>query len=437
MRHRSGSVAGLGMAAITTVLALLMPSGGAVATGAAPPDRPTTTRATTHLLTPAHGPRVSPRFFGMHVPRLAEELPDAPVGAVDLTTNGVYWPTLEPSPGGWDFSRLDAVLAQARADGVTPLVVLGGTPAFHSTSAETPSWPSVPRMSAWKAFVTAVTAHVAATHAGAVDYQIWPEPNVPNNFTGTPQQMADLVAAAAGIIHRTSADATVVAPAMVLRFRGERRFMTEFFDAEVRGTPVGDLVDAVGVDPYPLEQGTPEDALALVRNAQRSLAAAGVTAPVWSLEINYGVPTGGVTSAAPMPPRTQAAYVIRTYVTSAAAGVRRVYWLGWMRYYALAVSMVQSDGVTPTAAGRAFARVHDWLVGRRARGCTHDRTSGVYACTFVRNGSTSRIYWVASGTAKVRVPAGARRVQRMTGAVSRVRPGDPVRVTGAPVLVYR
>ena len=424
---------GLGMVVVTAVLALLVPPQGAVASGAPAAHRRTTSQA----VTPARAPRVSPRFFGMHVPALAREFPDAPVGAVDLTTNGVYWPTLEPSAGVWDFSRLDATLAQARAHGVRPLVVLGGTPAFHSTTTQSPSWPSVPSMSAWKAFVTAVTTHVAATHTGVVDYQIWPEPNVPNNFTGTPQQMADLVAAAARIIRSASPDATVVAPAMVLRFRGERRFMNQFFAAKVHGTPVGDLVDAVGVDPYPLEGGTPEDALTLVRNAQRSLARAGVTAPVWTLEINYGVPAGGVTPAAPMPARTQAAYVVRTYVTSAAAGVRRVYWLGWFGYYSLGVQMVGSDGVTPTAAGRAFALVHDWLVGHRARGCTLEPTSGVYTCTFVKAGRVSHVYWTAHGAARVHVPAGARRVERTTGAVSRVRPGDRLRVTGAPVLVHR
>lgn len=435
MRRKRGSAArsGVMVGVVATALVLWGAPGGAVSLGAAPADLRTTVQA----ITPTRAPRVTARFFGMHAPALASRFPGAPVGAVDLTTNGVYWPTLEPAPGVWDFSRLDAVLAQARANAATPLLVLGGTPAFHSTSSAIPSWPSVPRMSDWKAYVTAVVAHVSATYASAIDYQIWPEPNVLNNFTGTPQQMADLVAAAAYIIHRTSPSATVVAPAMVLRFRSERRFMREFFDAKVHGTPVGDLVDVVGVDPYPLEDGTPEDAFALTRGAQRSLEQAAVDAPVWSLEINYGVPAGGVTSAAPMPARTQASYVIRTYVLNAAGGVRRVYWLGWMRYYSLGIQMVESDGATPTAAGRAFARVHDWLIGRRPHGCTYDRASGVYACTFVKGTEVSRVYWVERGTARVQVPPGARRLQTMTGAVSRLRSGDSVRVTDTPVLVYR
>lgn len=441
----SRAALGAGALVLATLAALAAPVGAvtpseatatpAAAASAASAPRATHRRATVRAITPARAPRVGTRFFGMHAPHLGERFPDAPVGAVDLTTNGVYWPALEPSPGVWAFDRLDGILAQARAHGATPLLVLGGSPAFHSASLATPAWPSVPRMRAWKAYVTDVVTHVAETHPGPIDYQIWPEPNVPNNFTGTPQQLADLVAAASAIIRRVDPDATVVAPAMVLRFRGERRFMYQFFDTEVRGTPVGDLVDAVGVDPYPLQDGTPEDALLLVRAAQRRLARAGVTAPMWTLEVNYGVPSGGITPAGPMPARTQAAYVVRTYVTSAAAGVRRVYWLGWLRYFSLGVQMVEEDGETPTAAGRAFARAHDWLLGQRPRGCVRDRGTGVYACTFVKDGRTSRIYWTRAGATRLRLPEGFRRVERMDGARFRVPSGARVRVTTAPVRV--
>ncbi len=40
---------------------------------------------------------VSPRFFGMHAVGLPEVFPQANLGSVNLTTNGVYWPRLETS----------------------------------------------------------------------------------------------------------------------------------------------------------------------------------------------------------------------------------------------------------------------------------------------------------------------------------------------------
>jgi polysaccharide biosynthesis protein PslG len=430
MRRGRGSAARLvAVTAVSVVLALLVQSGGAVAGSPAG----SLDRSGSRELTAQRGTSVTSQFFGLHAPLLGNTFPNAPVGSVDLTTNNVYWPQLETSPGHFDFSRLRGMVSQARGNGAKPLLVLGLTPDFHSkTPGADNVLASVPDMDAWKAYVRLVATEFGST----IDYQIWPEPNVKNNFTGTPQQMAALVVAAAKIIHNAAPRATVVAPAMVLRLSSERVFMKAFFRARVDGIPVARYVDAVGVDPYPLQSGTPEDALKLVTNAQRMLTNEGVTAPVWNLEINYFVPVGGVTPAAPPTARLSMSYVIRTYVLNAAANVKRVYWLIWGRYFNLGISMVAGDGVTPTAAGTAFSRVHTWLLGQRARGCTQDRRTGVYACKFVRAGHATWIYWVQRGTARVAVPSGARRVQTMYGAVSHLRHGDRIHVTNAPVRVY-
>jgi polysaccharide biosynthesis protein PslG len=433
MWHRSGSVVGLG-AAVATVLALVVQSGGVAAGSVAQQDG----RAAGRALTAPRGTTVTNRFFGMHAPLLGDEYPQAPVGALDLTTNNVYWPQLETSDGVWDFTRLDAMVAQARQHGATPLLVLGLTPSFHiDPFADQHGAASVPDMTAWQNYVKNVATHLATQYPGPFDYQIWPEPNVRNNFTGSPQEMAALVVAAAKIIHNVAPGATVVAPAMVLRLKSERDFMKEFFDPlKNGGLQLGKYVDAVGVDPYPLQAGTPEDALKLVTSAQRALANDGVTAPMWNLEINYFVPVGGVTPASPPTDRIAMSYVIRTYVLNAAANVQRVYWLGWLKYFNLGISMVGDDGVTPAAPALAYSRVRTWLIGQHARGCTYDKGSGVYACRFVRAGRSSWVYWVQSGAARVTAPAGVRRVQTMYGDVSRTRRGDRIRVTNAPVRVY-
>ena len=69
--------------------------------------------------------------------------------------------------------------------------------------------------------------------------------------------------------------------------------MSRFWAAEVDGVPVAESVDAVALDPFPLEDGTPEDALALICQARKILAEHAVDLPVWTNEINYGVPSGG------------------------------------------------------------------------------------------------------------------------------------------------
>ena len=431
MWRRNGSAVGFSAMAAASVLALVVQTGGAVASTHAPAD----SRSPTRAITAARGTSVTSTFFGMHAPLLGTAFPSAPVGTVDLTTNYVYWRDLETAPGVFDFTHLDTVLGQAHGQGARPLLVLGLTPSFHVAAGSTApaTGASVPDLAAWKAYVSAVAARYGAT----LDYQIWPEPNVKSNFTGTPQQLAKLVATASDIIKGVAPRATVVAPAMVLRLKSERTWMNTFFASKVGRRPVGDYVDAVGMDAYPMQAGTPEDSLALITKARAILAARHVTAPLWNLEINYFVPFGGASASQPPSDRLAASYVIRTYVLNAAANVKRVYWLLWGKSFNLGISMAEDDGVTPTAAGQALSRVSGWLLGKKARGCTVDRSSKVYACRFVKGERSSWVYWVNTGSAKVRVPAGMHHVQTMYGVRSAVRPGARLRITNAPVWVSR
>jgi hypothetical protein len=273
-------------------------------------------------------------------------------------------------------------------------------------------------------------------YGASLDYQVWPEPDIIGNWTGTPKQLAQLTVAAAKLIHAKAASAVLVSPAMVLRMRYQRKFMDAFYGVKVGGKPVGHFVDAVGLDPYPLEKGTPEDSLTLINVARSILRRHHVSAPVWNVEINYGVAGGGKPIAHHSSGTKQASYVVRTYVLNAAARVKRVYWLGWARYPTMDVQMVGADGVTPTAAGKAFSRVRTWLTRQNVAGCSRDRHSHVYTCTLVRAGRASWVYWVPSGSKVVRAPAGARHVQSMSGAVRPTHHGKRIQVTSAPVWVY-
>ncbi len=384
-------------------------------------------------VTTAKAATTTSRFFGMHAPQLATAFPKVKVGALNLTTNGVYWPNLETAPGTWDFTHLDAVVSRARKNGAQPLLVLGQTPSFYSQSPSSPQvWATVPDLAPWKAYVQTVVDR----YGTKLDYEIWPEANIVSNWAGTQSQLATRVAAAAKIIHARAPRATVVSPAMVLRMAYQRQWMDKFFAQTVGGTLIGKSFDAIGLDAYPLERGAPEDSITLIGKARRLLASHKVTAPLWNVEINYGVVSGGNSTAHHSSATKQASYVMRTYVLNAAAKIKRVYWLLWGRYPTLDIQMVGTDGVTPSAAGRAYARVEKWLTGEKVQGCHQARHSHVYTCTMTRHGRTSWIYWVPSGRTSVPAPAGARHVQSMTGVVSNTHHGKAIRVTSAPVLVY-
>jgi hypothetical protein len=378
----------------------------------------------------ASGP-VTSRFFGMHAPNLETAFPDAPVGAVSLATNNVYWPALETS-AGFDWTRIDALVAAARAGGAKPLVVLGLTPRIHSTRPGAANVAaSVPRMKPWKAYV----GKVVSRYGTRADYQIWPEPSIKENWAGTPQQLARLVVAAAKVIHNRARKAVVVGPGMVMRMRYQRKFMARFYAARVGGKRVGASLDAVGIDPYPVRRGTPEDSVALIRAARRIRAANKVSAPVWNVEITYGV--AGAHEAVPsFTARKQASYVVRTHLLNAANRVKRVYWLGWAPISEVAIQLVKPDLVTPTAAGKAYATVARWMLHQRVRSCTRSAKTHVWTCTMTRAGQISHVYWIPSGKARIRAPKGARTVETMSGSTSATKAGRRLTVNNAPIWVH-
>jgi hypothetical protein len=359
---------------------------------------------------------------------IGADFPRAPITAVNLTTAGVYWNEVETAPGRYDFARLDDIVATSEDRHAQPMLLLGFTPAFHarrprsSTAATT-----MPDEVAWRAWLTTVVDR----YGDRLDYQVWPEANIVSNWSGTPEQMARLTAVAGEVIHAHAPDAVVVAPATTLRLSSQRQWMSRFWSTQVAGSPVADRVDAVALDPFPLEDGTPEDALDLICKARHILAKHAGDLPLWTNEINYGVPSGGALGVEPYPDAKQAAVVARTYLLQAAMGIDRVYWLGWFSYDGVAVEMVR-DGLT-TAAGRSFITVHDWLAGQTRPLCRVE--SGLYECVVNGQAGVRQIFWRQHGTSSVTAEAGAARVETLAGRARQVAEGDLVRVGQAPVAI--
>ena len=222
-----------------------------------------------------------------------------------------------------------------------------------------------------------------------------------------------------------------MAPATTLRLKPQRQWMSRFWATEVAGVPVADRVDAVALDPFPLEDGTPEDALDLICQAREILDKHGVDLPVWTNEINYGVPSGGTAGVKPYPDTQQAAVVARTYLLHAAMGIERVYWLGWFSYPGVAVGMERDGAMTP--AGQAYITVHGWLAGAPTPACLVDK--GLYTCVVKRDGRSLRIMWRERGTSRVTATDGATRVQNVAGDRQRLREGDVVRIGQSPLAI--
>ena len=149
---------------------------------------------------------VNSTFFGVHdhdpVGDAAAGWPDAPVGSMRAWDAGVTWRDLEPAPGQFEFSRLDAIVDTAEQNDADVLLVLGQTPAFHAVDPAAESFygegaSSPPKMAAWRLYVRTVAERYADR---PVILQVWNEANVDGFWRGTPQEMADLTAAAHDVL---------------------------------------------------------------------------------------------------------------------------------------------------------------------------------------------------------------------------------------------
>jgi len=369
--------------------------------------------------------RVPEEFWGMHVASpIGEAFPDAPVSVVNLTTAQTYWPNVETAPGVRSWDRLDSIVATAEDNGATPVLVLGFSPDFHSTGSGETARSVMPDVKAWESYVRAV----AERYGDRIAYQIWPEPNIVSNWSGTPAEMAELTIRAGDVLDQAAPGATVVAAATTLRLGSQRRWMDRFWGASYDGRSPADVADVAAIDPFPKEKGTPEDSVDLVCEAVGILEKHGADVPVWTNEINYGVPSGGgATDVSPYPDAKQAAYVARTYLLNAAVGVDSAQWLGWARYPGMAIAMTEEDGATPTAAALAFSAVHDWLAGGPRPVCTVERKH--YTCTT----PDLVIHWSVGKEMTVPVPEGVRQVRRVDGTSGGVPEGGRVTVGQQPV----
>lgn len=374
-------------------------------------------------------PKVRPEFFGMHASDWTT-VSDIPMGSTNLTTSRVYWVQVETSPGTYDFTTLDAQVEATRDLGTRPMLVLGGTPQFHqgpTTKEKARIEPAYyrtapPERRAWRTYVRTVVER----YGDQLDYQIWPEPNIVQNWTGTPAEMAELTVSAARVIHRAAPKAIVVSPAVALRLESQRRWFKKFLAAGGSGSRIGDHVDAIAIDPFPERDGSPEDSLKLIQGAQEMLSEAGIDLPVWNNEINYGVVGGNAPTPVTLPEDKARNYILRTYLLGAHAGLERVYWLGWFSAPGLGIDMLDETG-NETSAADAYRTIHSWMSSRSFDGCTTEGPT--WTC---RLGQAS-VMWRTHGTAKVPAPEGARVLIDADGNRSKLT-GD-VDVSQAPVLL--
>jgi len=378
----------------------------------------------------AFAQKIRPDFWGLHDNDWTNP-PTVPVGSANLTTTGVFWTSIEPTKGNYDWTLLTAQVNAAEAIHAQPMILLGRTPQFYSSRPDSPDYNKyMPDLGAWRRYVGAV----AAKFGTRLDYQIWPEPNIPQNWLGTPREMAQLTAAASKAIKaKAGKNAKVVAPALPIRLKGERKWAIKYYKQSVGGKRVAQYVDVVAIDPYPMEDGTPEDSYQLTQSFKKQLAHIGVRKPIWSNEINYGVVGGYRPVTRDYSVDEQQSYVVRTYALSAAARMQRTYWLAWIPVPDVAIDMTDSDGQSLPPA-ESYEVVRSWLNGTQFGGCAKAK-SGLWVCSARKGTEIRRIYWDPKGKTTIKTPGTSLRLEDQEGDIDTRAGSRRIRVDFRPIMV--
>jgi hypothetical protein len=214
----------------------------------------------------------------------------------------VAWEDVEPTPGHFDYSRLDKVLSSLSRREIAPVIAIGGGPSWLDAGV------------AAARFETLCTRLAQRCCGSVTHYEIGA------GFSGTlgslpADKLAELIKAGARGLRKGSPDCKVVVTTPDSK--------PETYDA-LLASGVGDAADVIGV---PVSRDVDESTYRAVREAltRHNLAAK----PIWGV----GCPAGKRVDAAASAGPAQAAVVAKSCVAAMAAGCERVAWFALVPYY--------------------------------------------------------------------------------------------------------
>ena len=382
--------------------------------------------------------RVPQALFGQHVQNIADAPPATleRVGAIRLWDSGVAWRDVQPKPGRYVWSTLDAAVQNARKLGAEEvLYIMGATPAWaasvpnSSLAIHGPGSNSHPKRNSY--YLKYLRA-VASRYKGQItSYQVWNEANLKDFYLGTPRKLARLTKQARAALREVDPRAKLVAASTTVRSGGPVGKFGSAYGAAMKR--VGWPVDAVSAHLYPPATAGPGTRVAYIKVIKAYYAKHGAGGkPLWDTELNYGDRRARMPIKRVITGAAAARYVARTYLDSMRFGVSRVFWFGWDMHI-LGTDMTSTNSGRITAGGRAFIELQDWLVGKRWLGCSTNG-GGVTVCWLATSKGSSSSVRYASRKQRVQIPRGVTSIHRLDGSKVAVTPGQTVKLTRQPVL---
>ncbi len=234
-------------------------------------------------LPPAHHALADLPFAGINVALDPYDAADRALALQAIQADGFGWVrqrfdwgALEPQPGVFDWTQSDAILHSIDAAGLTPIVVLDGSPAWARATQDTGAGdnPLAPpaRVEDFARFAAAFARRYAAS---VRIYQLWDEPNVAPHWGNRwidPVGYAQLLKAAAIAVRQADPDAVILLAALApTADRGHLAQDEVYFLQRLYAAGAQPYFDAVAIQPFGFGYA-PEDAQqqADVLNFQRA-----------------------------------------------------------------------------------------------------------------------------------------------------------------------
>lgn len=338
-------------------------------------------------------------FFGIHMHRSDQGTPwpAVPFGSWRLMDAYVTWADLEPSPGAWDFRRLDRYVAMAAITRTEIVLPLGMTPRWASANPDEPSAYGRPGQAAppadthtWRTYVETV----ARRYKGKIRYfEIWNEVNLTNFYSGSMERLIELQRVAYAAIKGVDAENRLISAS----FTGNTSDQVRKFSNYLRqgGAAAADVISYHLYSP----KAHPEAVVPLVLALRKEMKIAGAEGkPLWDTESGYAIrrdpnlerPAWMSSDWLQLDENTGAAYWMIGYALKAQLGVGRAFHYSWDNGLMGFVGGKYGSSPDTLEALRDFV---EWAAVRIPAGCTFIESHT--ECRFVgpnRRG-TSMLVW--------------------------------------------
>ena len=334
------------------------------------------------------------------------------------------WPDLEPQKGEWNFALLDKYADWATQHHTEMLMILAYTPQWASSNPDAgASWykgaSGPPRDEEdWRDFVRTVgNRYKGRIHA----YEVWNEPDRPQDWGGDVETMVGMVRDASSILKGIDPKALIVSPSAEQQ-KGVP-WLNEFL---AKGG--ANYVDVIGYHFY-VPNSSPEAMVPLIQKVKAVMHNNGVgEKPLWDTE-------AGWLGTEPLPDDQAMAYVTRAFILNWAARVDRFYWYAWDDHHGNQIELTQKSNATLRPAGKAFETIQQWLVGSAMKECSTS-DGQTWVCELDSNGALRYIVWSVAERKDFRISS-TWRVKQATGldgSRSEIA-GGSISIGPQPVLV--